>query len=101
MLRSRSWPGRRNKQNICAVFQRESARDLGKSKIVTDAQSEVEPGNRQAHELLPRRVASAFGIRRLHEEMCFAVARHDLSVAIDEDLRIINALALAFGNPGD
>src|SRR2546423_4635039 len=98
MRGARKRPGRRNEQNVRVMLQRERARDLRKTQIVTDAQAEVESFRRYAHEFIPRRVAGTFIIRREDEEMRLAIARHDLAARVDKDLRVVNGFAVTLGN---
>src|SRR6478672_13119510 len=89
-------PGGRNQHDVRAVIESERATHLWKSDVVTDAQAETKSGRRNADELVPRRVAGAFVVRREHEKMRLAIARSYLAARIDEYLGIVNALAGAF-----
>src|SRR4051812_22800285 len=83
------------------MLERERAGYLGKPKIITDTQPEIEPAGSDADKLSARCVTGAFVVRWTNEEMRLPIAGQNLTARIDEDLRIVNAIAITLGNAGD
>src|SRR5437762_13741452 len=101
MVKARQWPGRGINENIRAVFHREGAAYLGKSKIVTNRQAEIELVELATRECVARSKDWAFVQRRSCHQMRFAIFGPDVAAGINENLPVINAWTLAIRNAGN
>src|SRR5438874_2126518 len=101
MVKARQWPGRGINENIRAVFHREGAAYLGKSKIVTNCQAEIELVELATRECVAGSKDGALVQRRSCHQMRLAIFGSDIAASIDENLSVINARTLAIGNAGN
>src|SRR5437763_6781148 len=101
MVKARQWPGRGINENIRAVFHREGAAHLRKSKIVTNRQAEIELVELATHECVARNKDGALVQRCSCHQMRLAIFGPDVATSIDEDLSVINARTLAVRNASD
>src|SRR5213082_3532305 len=96
MVKARQWPGRGINENIRAVFHREGAAYLGKSKIVTNRQVEL-----ATRECVAGSKEGALVQWRGCHQMRLAIFGPDIAASIDENLSVINARTLAIRNASD
>ena len=88
-------PGRSEDENIHLLFDRERSINLGKSKIVADAQSKPESAKRKTPQLVAGRKALVLPDRSRGEKVSLAITPNNVAIRIDENLRIIDRRAIA------
>ena len=101
MLQARKRPGRGEDEDVGPLFDRERAVNLRKPKVVADAQAKAKPAEGETLQLTAGREAFVLSNRRAGEKMSLAIAPHDLALRVDEDLRIVDRVPVAFRDTAD
>ena len=101
MLDARKWPGGGKDEDVRFVLGGELSVQLRESQIVANAESEAESRDRQSDRAISGREALVLFNRRRRKQMRLAILARDLSIPVDHHLRVVNRIALAFGNAAD
>src|SRR5437588_12081827 len=101
MFTAREWPGRGINENIRAMFHRQGAAHLRKSKIVANREAEIELVDLATHECVAGSKDGALIQWRGCHQMGLAIFGADVATDINESLRVINARTVTIRNADD